>query len=116
SRGIDVVLIDTAGRLHTKHDLMQELEKIKRVSSPDETLLVLDATIGQNGIEQAATFHKFTPLSGLILTKIDGTAKGGAAIAIQKRLQLPIVYCGTGEKVTDFGPFNASDYLDKLLS
>ncbi len=77
SRGIDIVLIDTAGRLHTKNDLMHELEKIKRVSKPHETLLVLDATIGQNGVEQAVTFHKFTPLSGLILTKVDGTAKGG---------------------------------------
>lgn len=115
SRGIDIVLIDTAGRLHTKQDLMRELEKIKRVSKPHETLLVLDATVGQNGIEQAATFHQFTPLSGLILTKVDGTAKGGAALAIQKRLQLPIRFCGTGEKVTDFGPFNAEQYVENLM-
>ena len=116
SRSIDIVLIDTAGRLHTKNDLMGELEKIKRVSRPHETLLVLDATIGQNGVEQAATFHKFTPLSGLILTKVDGTAKGGAALAIQKKLQLPIYFCGTGEKVTDFAPFNAQTYVDQLIS
>jgi len=101
TRGLDIVLIDTAGRLHTKTDLMRELEKIYRVSgkaepkAPHETWLVLDATIGQNGVEQAMIFHKFTPLSGLILTKMDGTAKGGAAFAIQKKLNLPIVYMGT---------------------
>jgi len=116
SRGIDIVIIDTAGRLHTKNDLMRELEKIKRVSKPHETLLVLDATIGQNGVEQAATFHKFTPLSGLILTKVDGTAKGGAALAIQKKLQLPIRFFGNGEQVGDFAPFNAETYVQNLIN
>ena len=115
SRGVDIVIIDTAGRLHTKNDLMNELEKIKRVSKPHETLLVLDATIGQNGVEQAATFHKFTPLSGLILTKVDGTAKGGAALAIQKKLQLPIRFCGNGEQVGDFAPFDPESYVDNLV-
>ncbi len=115
SRNIDIVLLDTAGRLHTKHDLMHELEKVKRVSKPDETLLVLDATIGQNGVEQAATFHKFTPLSGLILTKVDGTAKGGTALAIQKKLKLPIRYFGYGEKVEDFALFDAQNFVDNLI-
>ena len=115
SRGIEIVLIDTAGRLHTKHDLMQELEKIKRVAKPHETLLVLDATIGQNGLEQAATFHQVTPLSGLILTKVDGTAKGGAALAIQRKLKLPIRYLGSGEGIKDFAPFDAKHYVDTLI-
>lgn len=116
SRGIDIVLIDTAGRLHTKNDLMRELEKVHRVSKPHETLLVLDATIGQNGVEQASNFHKFTPLSGLILTKVDGTAKGGSVIAIQKKLRLPICYLGSGERVEDFAPFDANRFLDSLFS
>lgn len=116
SRGIDIVLIDTAGRLHTKNDLMHELQKVHRVAKPHETLLVLDATIGQNGVEQAATFHKFTPLSGLILTKIDGTAKGGTAIAIQKKLQLPIRYFGSGEQVSDFAPYDAQTYINNLIT
>lgn len=121
SRGHDIVLIDTAGRLHTKTDLMKELEKIKRVcgkahpGSPHETLLVLDATIGQNGIDQAHIFHKFTPLSGLILTKLDGTAKGGAAIAIQKKLQLPIKYVGTGETLEAFDSFDPQSFVEDLF-
>lgn len=122
SRGCDVVLIDTAGRLHTKTDLMQELEKIRRVcgkalpGAPHETLLVLDATIGQNGIEQATVFHSFTPLNGLVLTKLDGTAKGGAAIAIQKKLQLPIKYVGTGETLEAFALFNPQEFINDLFS
>ncbi len=121
SRGCDLVLVDTAGRLHTKTDLMKELEKIHRVSgkalpgSPHETLLVLDATIGQNGVEQAMIFHKFTPLSGLILTKMDGTAKGGTAIAIQKKLRLPIAFIGTGEKIEAFESFNPKAFVDSLF-
>lgn len=121
SRGADVVLVDTAGRLHTKTDLMKELEKIHRVSgkalpgAPHETFLVLDATIGQNGLEQAAIFHQFTPLSGLILTKMDGTAKGGAAIAIQKKLKLPIVFIGTGEKIEALEPFDPKTFVDSLF-
>ncbi len=122
SRGIDIVLIDTAGRLHTKQDLMQELEKVRRVcnkaqeGSPHETLLVLDATVGQNGIEQATTFHKFTPLSGLILTKLDGTAKGGTAIAIQNKLQLPIRFIGMGESAADLKPFHPEQFVNDLFS
>ena len=121
NRGCDIVLVDTAGRLHTKTDLMKELEKIHRVSgkafpgAPHETLLVLDATIGQNGVDQAMIFHKFTPLTGLILTKMDGTAKGGTAIAIQKKLRLPIVYIGTGETLEAFEPFNPKTFVEELF-
>ncbi len=120
-RGCDLVLIDTAGRLHTKTDLMKELEKIHRVSgkaypgAPHETLLVLDATIGQNGIEQAATFHRYTPLTGLILTKLDGTAKGGTAIALQKKLQLPIKYIGFGETLDALQPFDPNAFVNSLF-
>lgn len=121
SRACDIVLIDTAGRLHTKTDLMKELEKIHRVSgkslpgAPHETLLILDATIGQNGVEQAAIFHQFTPLTGLILTKLDGTAKGGIAIAIQRKLRLPIKYIGTGETLDAFSPFNPQAFVNSLF-
>ncbi len=121
ARQIDYVLIDTAGRLHTKIPLMQELEKIKRSSQkaaghmPDETFLVLDATTGQNAIEQARQFHKFTPLSGIILTKLDGTAKGGIAIAIQKELKIPIKFIGTGEGLQDLEAFDAQTFVNNLL-
>lgn len=121
SRKCDVVLVDTAGRLHTKTDLMKELEKIGRVcgkamsGSPHETLLVLDATIGQNGVDQANVFHKFTPLTGLVLTKLDGSAKGGTAIAIQKQLQLPIRYIGTGETLEALSPFNPCKFINELF-
>lgn len=122
SRGKDIVIIDTAGRLHTKNELMRELEKIRRVcgkakpGTPNETLLVLDATIGQNALEQAKIFHQFTPISGLILTKIDGTAKGGAVVAIQKKLGIPIKYVGTGEGMNDFQPFNPESFIDDLFA
>ncbi|NGX62271.1 MAG: Signal recognition particle receptor FtsY [Chlamydiae bacterium] len=122
ARGTDVVIIDTAGRLHTRSELMKELEKITRVSekvcpgSPHETLLVLDATIGQNGVEQAKTFHEYTPLTGFILTKLDGTAKGGTALAIQRKLQLPIRYIGTGETIDSLAPFEPNAFLDSLLA
>jgi len=121
NRGHEVVIIDTAGRLHTKTDLMGELQKIARVSgkahseAPHETLLVLDATIGQNGINQAEIFHQFTPLTGLILTKLDGTAKGGSAIAIQRKLSLPIKYIGTGETMEDLEPFDAKEFVTALF-
>jgi fused signal recognition particle receptor len=121
SREKDIVIIDTAGRLHTKTDLMRELEKIYRVcskaqpGSPHETLLVVDATIGQNGIEQAQLFHQFTPLTGLILTKLDGTAKGGGALSIQKNLNIPIRFIGTGEKIEDFQPFEAESFVRSLF-
>lgn len=121
SRGKDVVIIDTAGRLHTKSHLMQELEKIKRTcrkvnpSSPHEILLVLDATTGQNAIEQAKTFHKFTPITGLILTKLDGTAKGGMVISIQRQLGIPVKFIGIGEGLDDLEPFDAESFVQALF-
>lgn len=121
SRQCEIVIVDTAGRLHTKTDLMRELEKIHRVTSkalpgaPHETLLVLDATIGQNGVDQAKIFHQFTPLTGLILTKLDGTAKGGTAIAIQRQLKIPIRYIGVGEGIDDLKPFQADDFVRSLF-
>jgi len=121
SRGADVILIDTAGRLHTKIPLMQELEKIRRTckkvipESPHETLLVIDATTGQNGLDQAKTFHKYTPVTGLILTKLDGTAKGGGVIAIQRKLGIPVKYIGVGEGVDDLKPFIAEDFVSALF-
>lgn len=121
ARNADVVIVDTAGRLHTKTHLMQELEKIKRschkviANSPHETLLVLDATTGQNGIDQAKTFHQFTPITGLILTKLDGTAKGGIAIAIQRQLRIPIKFIGVGEDLNDLEPFENQTFVKSLL-
>jgi fused signal recognition particle receptor len=122
ARHIDIVLIDTAGRLQTKTDLMQELAKIRKVcqkqipDAPHETLLVLDATAGQNALDQAKTFHQFTPITGIILTKLDGSAKGGIAISIQKNLHIPIQWVGTGESAEDLAPFDPKNYLDVLLS
>lgn len=121
AREVDVVLIDTAGRLHTKIPLMQELEKIKRSchkvipSSPHETLLVLDATTGQNAIDQAKTFHQFTPISGLILTKLDGTAKGGVAIGVQQQLKIPVKFIGVGEGLDDLEPFDNQIFVQSLF-
>lgn len=121
SRGVDIVLIDTAGRLQTKTDLMQELAKIQRVcqkqipGAPHETLLVLDATIGQNALDQAQTFHRFTPITGVILTKLDGTAKGGIAIAIRKELNIPILWVGEGEEAEDLSPFDPKAFVSALL-
>lgn len=121
ARGIDIVLIDTAGRLQTKTDLMHELAKVRRViqkqlpDAPHETLLVVDATIGQNAIDQAQTFHQFTPLTGIVLTKLDGSAKGGIAISIQKQLNIPIQWVGTGESADDLEAFDAESYVDALL-
>lgn len=122
ARNIDVVLIDTAGRLENKTHLMKELEKIRRSSSrhiegaPHETLLVLDATMGQNALVQAESFHGHTPLSGLVLTKLDGTAKGGAAIAIQHAINIPIKFLAVGEGVEDLVPFEAASFVDALLA
>lgn len=121
ARNIDIVLIDTAGRLQTKTDLMQELAKVRRIcqkqipDAPHETLLVLDATVGQNALDQTETFHKFTPITGIILTKLDGTAKGGIAVAIQKQHKIPIAWIGTGEGFEDFEPFDPKAYVDSLL-
>ena len=121
AREADVLIIDTAGRLQTKTHLMQELEKIKRVlkkqleEAPHETLLVVDATIGQNAIEQAQIFNEHTPLTGLILTKLDGTARGGIVVPIQKELQIPIKFIGVGEGVEDLKPFNPDAFVDELF-
>lgn len=122
ARGMDFVLIDTAGRLENKTHLMKELEKIKRTgqkivpTAPHETLLVLDATIGQNGLQLAKTFREFTPLTGLVLTKIDGTAKGGTATAIQKELAIPIKFLGTGETISDLTLFEPEAFVHSLFS
>lgn len=121
ARNMDVVLIDTAGRLQNKTALMQELEKIKRVmgktipSAPHETILVLDATTGQNAIDQAETFHKFTPLTGLIMTKLDGSAKGGIVLSIYKNLHVPIQWVGTGEAIEDLESFEPLAYASSLF-
>lgn len=121
AREMDILIIDTAGRLHTKTNLMQELEKIKRSchkvlpGSPHEILLVLDATTGQNAIDQAKTFHQHTPISGLVLTKLDGTAKGGIVLGIQKQLGIPVQYIGFGESVDDFEIFNAQTFVHALF-
>lgn len=121
ARGIDIVLIDTAGRLQNKTDLMQELEKIKRTchkvipDSPHETLLILDATTGQNAIDQAKTFHQFTPLTGVILTKLDGSAKGGIILALYHELHFPIRWVGVGEKAEDLIPFDPESYVEALF-
>ena len=122
AKNVDVLIADTAGRLHTKDNLMNELEKIVRVLKkqderlPDEVLLVLDATTGQNAVNQAESFHKTTTLSGIALTKLDGTAKGGVVFALAKKLSLPIRFIGIGEKIDDLRPFNAKDYVDALFS
>lgn len=121
ARQADVVIIDTAGRLHNKIHLMQELTKIRRscdkalVGAPHETLLVLDATTGQNAIDQAKAFHQYTPMTGLVLTKLDGTAKGGIVVNIQKQLGLPVKYVGTGEGLEDLEVFNAESFVAALF-
>lgn len=121
ARGIDTVLIDTAGRLQNKADLMRELEKIRRViqkiipEAPHETLLVLDATTGQNAVDQAEVFHSFTPLTGIILAKLDGSAKGGIVMSIYKKLGIPVQWVGLGEKKEDFEPFDSKTYVDALF-
>lgn len=121
SRGIDVLLIDTAGRLHTKVHLIEELKKIRRVISreqtdaPHETLLVLDATTGQNGLQQARVFKEATDISGIVLTKLDGTAKGGVIVSIQEELGVPVQYVGIGEEVEDLQPFDASQFVQALF-
>lgn len=122
AKNVDVLIADTAGRLHTKDNLMNELEKIVRVLKkqderlPDEILLVLDATTGQNALSQAESFDKTTTLTGIALTKLDGTAKGGVVFALAKRLSLPIRFIGVGEKVDDLRPFKAEDFVDALFA
>jgi fused signal recognition particle receptor len=121
SRGIDVLLIDTAGRLHTKVHLVEELKKIRRViareqpGAPHETLLVLDATTGQNGMQQAKIFKDATDIDGIVLTKLDGTAKGGVIISIQEELGVPVRYIGVGEDVDDLQPFEAERFVQALF-
>jgi fused signal recognition particle receptor len=121
ARGASTVIIDTAGRLHTKTALMQELEKIRRTchkahpNSPHETLLVLDGTTGQNAVDQAKTFHQFAPITGIVLTKLDGSAKGGVAIRICQQLKIPIKFMGVGEGVEDLEPFDADHFVKALF-
>jgi len=121
ARGTDVLIVDTAGRLHTKYNLMEELKKIVRVlqkydpEAPHEVLLVIDATTGQNGFMQASQFVQDAGVSGVILTKLDGTARGGIAFAIAAELGLPIKYVGTGERVNDFAEFDADEFVDALF-
>jgi fused signal recognition particle receptor len=121
ARGRDPILVDTAGRLHTRVNLMNELEKIRRVAgraadgAPHEVLLVLDATVGQNGVQQAREFTSVAGVTGIVLTKLDGTAKGGVAVAIAHDLKLPIRYVGVGEGIDDLIPFSPQDYVDALF-
>lgn len=121
ARGADTVIVDTAGRLHTKSNLMAELEKMKRTAgrlvhgAPHEVLLVLDAVTGQNGLEQARQFTETAGVTGLVLTKLDGTAKGGIVVAIARELGLPIRYVGVGEKVEDLVPFDAASFVRSLF-
>lgn len=122
ARNADVLIVDTAGRLHNKANLMAELEKMKRIAgrevpgAPHETLLVIDAVTGQNGLSQAREFMKVADVTGLVLTKLDGTAKGGIAVAIAKELNLPIRYCGIGEKADDLVVFDPAIYVEGLFS
>jgi fused signal recognition particle receptor len=119
--GIDIVLCDTAGRLHTKVNLMEELKKVQRVlgkakeGAPHEVLLVLDATVGQNAIAQAKQFNEAVPVTGLVLTKLDGTAKGGVIIGIASELNIPVRYIGVGEKITDLRPFDPKAFTEALF-
>ncbi len=121
SRGSDVLIVDTAGRLHTKSNLMQELVKIARVAgreipgAPHEVLLVLDATTGQNGLAQAREFTRAVPVTGLVVTKLDGTARGGVALAIARELKIPIRYIGVGEGMDDLLDFDPSAFVSSLL-
>jgi fused signal recognition particle receptor len=121
TRGADVILIDTAGRLQNKTDLMKELEKIRRVcnkvipGSPHEIILVLDATIGQNAVDQAKVFHQFTPLTGILMAKLDGSAKGGVILPIYRELGVPIRWVGVGEQMDDLTPFNSAEYVSGLF-
>ena len=121
ARGVDVVLVDTAGRLHNKQNLMNELSKLRKIvdrEAPDaakETLLILDATTGQNGLIQAKQFKETAGLTGIVLTKLDGTAKGGIVVAIARELQVPVKYIGVGEGIEDIRPFDAEAYVRELV-
>lgn len=121
SRATDYLFIDTAGRLHTKHNLMQELLKVHRVigrqqsDAPHEVLLVLDATTGMNALQQAREFNKIVPLTGLVVTKLDGTSKGGMVVAIHNELQIPVKFIGLGEQAEDLQPFDAAQFAEALF-
>jgi fused signal recognition particle receptor len=121
ARAIDVLIVDTAGRLHTKDNLMAELSKMRRTaeriipSAPHEVLLVMDATTGQNGLQQARLFTESAGVTGIVLTKLDGTAKGGIAVAIARELKVPVRYVGVGEKLEDLLPFDSKAFVDSML-
>ncbi len=121
-RGVDVVIIDTAGRLHTQADLMGELGKVRKViarqleGAPHETLLTLDATTGQNGLRQAKLFAEAVQVTGVVLTKLDGTARGGIALAIARELELPVKLIGVGESVEDLRPFDPEDFARAMIA
>jgi fused signal recognition particle receptor len=121
ARGTQVLIVDTAGRLHTKTDLMKELDKMRRTAeklvpgAPHQTLLVMDATTGQNGLTQARLFTEAAHVTGIVLTKLDGTAKGGIVLAIATELKLPVLYAGVGEKMEDILPFDSATFVDTLL-
>lgn len=122
ARGVDVLIVDTAGRLHTSEGLMEELKKVARViakrlpGAPHETLLVLDGTIGQNAVQQAKTFSAAVPVSGLVVTKLDGTAKGGVVIAVHEAIDVPVKFLGVGEGAADLVPFDATEFARELFS
>ena len=122
ARSIDILVVDTAGRLHTKGGLMDELDKMRRTAhklipgAPHEVLLVMDATTGQNGLQQARLFTEASGVTGIVLTKLDGTAKGGIAVAIARELQLPVRFAGVGEKITDLLEFDPAAFVDSLLN
>jgi fused signal recognition particle receptor len=121
ARNTQVLIVDTAGRLHTKTDLMKELDKMRRTAeklipgAPHQTLLVMDATTGQNGLQQARLFTEAARVTGIVLTKLDGTAKGGIVLAIATELKLPVLYAGVGEKLEDILPFDSTTFIDSLL-
>jgi fused signal recognition particle receptor len=121
ARGVDVLIVDTAGRLHTSEGLMEELKKVARViakrlpGAPHETLLVLDGTIGQNAVQQAKTFAAAVPVSGLVVTKLDGTARGGVVVAVHEAIDVPVKFLGVGEAAADLVPFDAAAYASDLL-
>ncbi len=122
ARGADVLIIDTAGRLHTKSNLMEELRKVHRVitrlepTAPHQVILTMDATTGHNGLAQAKSFKEAVNCTGIFLAKLDGTARGGIVLAIKQELQMPILFIGTGEKVTDLAPFDTRDFVESLLA
>jgi fused signal recognition particle receptor len=122
AREADFLIVDTAGRLHTQEHLMRELEKIRRVlgkripGAPHETLLVIDATTGQNAVQQARRFHEATPVTGIMLAKLDGTARGGVVLSIRDELDLPVKFIGVGEKITDIEPFDPAAFVEALFS